>query len=139
MGVSTNGTISFGLIFDKDTQFPWDYEKFDSDIEVWWQHVNGFQSTFKPYSKKYFSEIFNWNDSNPIPVALENYCTHECAMYLLVVPNKTITCLRGYPVIFDPSGLTIATEEIEAFKAFLQRFNIEQNAEPQWILSSFWG
>ncbi|KKM61996.1 hypothetical protein LCGC14_1526060, partial [marine sediment metagenome] len=28
MGVSTNGQICYGIMFDEDTEFPWDEDKY---------------------------------------------------------------------------------------------------------------
>ena len=44
MGVSTNAQLCFGVLFDEDTEFPWDTEDYAGDIEEWWlTEVCGYQ------------------------------------------------------------------------------------------------
>ena len=41
---STDGQLSYGVVFDEDFEFPWDAEKWEGDIEEWWRDVKGFSN-----------------------------------------------------------------------------------------------
>jgi hypothetical protein len=49
MGVSTDGQIGYGVVFEEGYKFPWD--KYPSgDIEDWWtEEVLGFKHSFEIY------------------------------------------------------------------------------------------
>lgn len=40
MGVSTDGQLCYGVMFDEDHQFPWDADE-DGYLESWWHEVHG--------------------------------------------------------------------------------------------------
>ena len=42
MGVSTDGQICFGIAFEECTEFPWDSEEYDGDIDAWWLSLSSF-------------------------------------------------------------------------------------------------
>jgi len=151
MTTSTNGVISFGVVCDEYTEFPWE----EHCIEEWWREVNGFKPLYEPYttegvydegwseSDPRFDEIWTqqvtWDKENPIPVELENYCSGECPMYAIVVCDLGHTCLRGYPTSFDPKDLVATPRQILDLLSFLQDYNIQYEGEPSWLLTSYWG
>lgn len=155
MGTSTNGIIGFGVPCDDGCEFPWDAGEFDGDIEEWWRHENGFVDIHNPWTEDgkyaagwakddprfeaYYKHRREWLANNSIPVEAENYCSGEYPMYAITVPGVGAKCLRGYPTSFDPSELTVTPEQVEALKAFLEKYEIEHDGEPRWLLMSYWG
>lgn len=155
MGVSTNGQICYGIIFDDGFEFPWDAEKWGGDIDEWWRDVNGYEPGFNPYTDEgnhregvveddpriyeYHSRMQNWMKEHPIPVKLINYCSGEVPMYILAVSCSCITSRRGHPIDFDPKSLTLDGVQGLLLGLFCTKYGIETEDEPKWWLSSFWG
>lgn len=93
MSVSTDGIIAYGVMFEDGTSFPWDQDEFESDMESWWRHVNGFVDIHKPFDERgnycagwsrddvRLSEHYRlrreWLESHPLPVGAENYCSGD--------------------------------------------------------------
>ncbi len=117
MGVSTDGQLSFGVVFDECFEFPWDSEEFDGDYDEWWQSVNGYENPnpcpygddggYKPGMnrespevKAYHAHSIAWRKENPFPVEIVNYCSGDCPMYLLAV--KHVECSRIYRLRVAP-------------------------------------
>ena len=156
MGVSTNGQICYGILFEEDTEFPW--EGHDGDIEDWWlTKVLGFKHSFEIYTEegeyiggkepdksvidKYYFEKKKFEDSHPkVPVTLVNVCSCENPQYILAIPSTVKTARRGYPERFQPSLLTahLTIEQIDALTEFCETHKIEYEGEPGWYLSSEW-
>lgn len=165
MSVSTNGQLSYGVVFDEDIEFPWDSEEFEGSTDAWWRNVNDYVNPhYYPFTKKgtfkddapviinqlgqkrldhndprivdYYNHWREWEIANPIPVELVNYCGDDYPMYLLVV--KHVSCSRGYPLEVDPAFLEVTEEEKYKLREFLDRFGIEAD-EPKWWLTSYWG
>lgn len=156
MGVSTNGQICYGIQFDEGTEFPWDNEKYEGDIDNWWLYgVVGFKHSFEIYGddgnyidgkepsddviEAYYAEQRAVEEANPLPVELINYCSDKVPMYIIAVPSTIKRAFRGYPTWFDPSGLTVTDEEKAALIAFCETHGIVTLEEPMWWLSSYWG
>lgn len=157
MGVSTDGHICFGIAFEDGFEFPWDTEESDQDIDSWWVYgVLGFKHSFELYDEKgeylngvkppqedtdrYYDEKRQFEVKNKkLPVQLVNYCSGGYPMYILAVPRTYLSCSRGYPADFDPSELTVTEEEKAALLQFCIDHGIEHDAEPKWLLSSYWG
>jgi hypothetical protein len=155
MTTSTNGQICYGIVFDEGHEFPWDAEH-EGDIDDWWLYgVHKFKHSFELYDEagdnlngvepsreevsRYFDESRAFTADHPLPVALVDYCSNECSMYILAVPRTIMFARRGYPATFEPSALTVTDEEREALLAFCADHFIEVPADPQWLLSSYWG
>lgn len=155
MGTSTNGIIGFGVPCDEECEFPWDAEEFEGDVETWWRHENGFVDIHNPWTEdgKYaagwtkndprFDAYYNhrraWLEANPVPIEAENYCSGDYPMYAITIPGVGAFCRRGDPATFDPSNLVVTPEQISALKSFLDKYSIEHNGEPRWLLMSYWG
>lgn len=178
MGVSTDGQLCFGVMFDEGFEFPWGWDgdgEFDGDIEEWWRSVNGYvcpmespwdedgnrnpgYSDNDPRIDEYFRVRREWLEANPIPVDLVNYCSGDCAMYILTLDNERLnmTARRGYPVVVNVFDLQRAVEETQAERVLLQfmqmygigeagltdsstRFSEDgEILAPKWWLSSLW-
>jgi hypothetical protein len=158
MGVSTNGQLCFGLVFEKGFCFPWDVDvdgDDSGDIEQWWRKVNGYKPPFelytddgngyvggvKPSEKKineYYDTQNKWDREHPMPVMEVNYCSGDCPMYILAVPESFKNNRRGYPEKFDPKDLTVSQEGIDKLLKFCKDYDIEYEGEPGWYLTSLW-
>lgn len=155
MGVSTDGQLSYGCLFEEGFEFPWDKEKYDGDTDAWWEDVRGFTSTVDyPYDEfgeykegfnsnspevtKYFDEVLKWHRANPLPVKLVNYCSREYPMYIL--SSKNLKANRGYPEKVSVDFLRETEEAHSSLVSFMTEFGIDyQDGEIGWWLSSFWG
>jgi len=155
MSVSTNGIIRYGVVCEEGAEFPWDNEKYDYDIEIWWLEINDYKPLYKPFTEEgeyaegwasrdprfdeYFDHKSEWLKNNPIPVDIENYCSDGCPMYAIIVPEIGLRCSRGYPESFDPLNLTVTEKQKTELLEFLEKYNIEYETEPSWLLMSYWG
>lgn len=166
MGVSTDGQISYGILFDEDTEFPWDGDAFEHDIEAWWMHVNGYENPHycpftedgeykddapvtvdrwgskrlvhdDPRVREYYDYRLQWMSDHPVPVQLVNYCCGDCEMYIVAV--KSMSCRRGYPLEVKPEELAVTDEERDTLIDFCNDYGIEFDDSPRWWLSSYWG
>lgn len=156
MGVSTNGVICYGILFDEDSVFPWDDERYEGDIGNWWLYgVLGFKHSFDIYGEdgnyiddkepsdedlsKYFDERYAALEENKLPIELVNYCSANVPMYILAVPSTIKRALRGYPTWFNPDELTVSDEEKLSLLSFCKTHGIVTLEAPMWWLSSYWG
>ena len=155
MSTSTNGVISFGVVCEEDTVFPWDESPFDGDIDVWWRHENGYVPIYEPFTSdgdfaegwtendKRFTEYYEhgrrWEDEHPLPVELVNYCSASVPMHIISLPDVGTSCRRGYPREFIPAELTVTDEQVDSLLSFLEKYKIESDSNPRWLLTSYWG
>ena len=155
MSTSTNGEIAFGVLCEEGTEFPWDDDEFEDDIETWWRSVNGFVDVYQPYTpegnyaeewshgdprfREYFDKRHAWEADNPLPVDLVNYCHSDVPMYVIAVPGVGLSCSRGYPEVFDPKKLKVSHEQEFKLLQFLAQYKINYTGEPAWLLTSYWG
>ena len=154
MGVSTDGQLSFGVCFGGHFEFPWSTDKYDGDIDKWWQDVRGFvnpiESPFNehgnykpginrdsPVISEYFAKKREWENANPIPVEVVNYCSDECPMYML--STKGISNKRGYPEKVDIDFLRDTEEARQVLREFMDQYGIESDDDACWWLSSYYG
>ena len=164
MGQSTDGQLSFGVVFEEGFEFPWD--EYGGNIEGWWKKVRGYDNPhYCPFTDdgeykddapihvdqygmkllkhddprvvSYYEYSREWNKNNPFPIAVVNYCSGDCPMYILAV--KHVYCSRGYPEAIKPSFLIVDDEDRAMLAEFLEAYNIEADGEPQWWLTSYWG
>lgn len=151
MSVSTDGQLSFGILFEEGYEFPWDVIH-DGDIEDWWLWASGFEPSFYPYTPEgeykegvsekdprieaYFDERQAFQKEHPLGIGVVNYCSNDCPMYIL--SNKGTSSRRGYPEAIDPEFLKLS-DEAERLIEFCKKYGIEYECEPKWYLSSYWG
>jgi len=130
MGVSTNGNICFGIIFDEDFEFPWGDECFDD-----WYVTKHLGMQFAEYRDQ-----LKFIRENPIPFELENYCSDGCEMFILAVPGTVKCAHRGYPEKFVPSSLLVDDSSLSKFNDAIKSLEIDCGEEkPEWILYSYMG
>lgn len=159
MGVSTDGQISFGILFDEGYVFPWDINdsgEFDDDIKVWWRRKQGFRHSFEIYTPEggyidgkrpseeritaYYKERDDFNDAHPLPaVELVNCCSRDCPMYILAIAGSVGACSRGYPQRFQPADLQVTPDQVRELLEFCKAHGIKYEDDPAWYLSSYWG
>lgn len=154
MGVSTNGIIAWGIVFEEGYEFPWGCDGEDG-LSEWWLDVQEYKHPFEIYTDdgdyvdgvvdgdpridEYYQHYFDWEKANPCPVGLENVCSGDYPIYALVIPELTRECRRGFPSFFDPKELVVTEEQKSSFLAFLKDCGIEYEDEPGWFLGSYWG
>lgn len=158
MGISTDGQICFGIKFEEDFEFPWtnlDSDK-DMDIEIWWRNINGFENLFKLWNDEgteyeggerppeiditlYYDHKRNWIEKNPIPLIEVNYCSGDCKMIILAIPESFRYASRGYAKEITGLNLSFNTNWSSILTEFCSKYNIEKGSSANWYLSSYWG
>jgi hypothetical protein len=155
MGVNADAELSYGIVFDEGTEFPWEAEPYNGDEDEWWMAVNGYVCphpspfteagnykpgiTFgSPEVDVYFDHQRKWRELNPFPVTIVNYCSNDYPLHLLTA-GPHWRARRGYPVKISPDNMLAVTEEAHnSLLAFCEQYGINVEAEPCWCLSSHW-
>ncbi len=117
MGISTDGQICIGIVFEEDYPFPWNEEDYDGDIDLWWLDILDYQEPFKLYDEncsfinnirpeqsvidEYYNHRREFLKANPLPVNLVNYQSSDSPAFILAVPGTLIEANRGYPTKID--------------------------------------
>lgn len=134
MGQSTDGQLSYGVVFEDGQEFPWADDS--GGIDDWWRKQQGFKDSIhdddgnwiggvKPNEEAYdlyFAERSAFDAAHPLPVTEVNYCSGEYPMIILAVPSSYRRASRGYPEKID-----VLPAVSEAEKTALRE------------LSSYWG
>jgi hypothetical protein len=156
MGVSTNGQICYGILFDEGFEFPWDDDKYEGDFSDWWVHeACGYKNPFEIYDEngnflggeeparerivEYYKAKREFQEKHSCPIEIVNYCSGEYPMYILALRKSCLSCSRGYPDGFEPTSLVASDEDKERLLEFCREHGIEHDDEPGWWLSSYWG
>ena len=165
MGQSTDGQISYGVRFPEGFEFPWD-RSHDGDEDAWWREVFGYKPPFELYDKdseyldgkkpaqerinEYYDAQTTWENANPLPFKLVNYCSGECPVYILSVPGTVVTANRGYPQELDPQkALTVRQMAVDKLMTFIAEHikvdpeewddeDCDVTLPAKWWLSSEW-
>jgi hypothetical protein len=178
MGQSTDGQLCYGIQFHEGFEFPWE----NYGEEEWWREVNGYKPPFQLYSDdnesgyapgiktknglygrvevedeklvdSYYEHQHEWDEKNPIPVELVNYCSGECAMYIIALKESFKSANRGFPEVINPEELKVTEEQKQKLLDFcnkylaevIEEYNSDEYneekivLEPKWYLSSYWG
>lgn len=152
MGVSADGRICFGLLFDEGYEFPWDES--EMDIDDWWRDQHDWKPSRPIYDEKgnhlpgvldadvkaYYKERREWDIAHPLPVELVNYCSGDYAMYILAIPGTGKRASQGDPVVISPAlDFVLKAKDRQAFLDFIQTHEIDPQAVPAWYLCSYRG
>lgn len=139
MGSSPYGRLSFGIAFDEDFEFPWsDRQKYDNDITKWWLDVSGYVQSPELYN---FESIYDaerkWLELHPLPVELVRRGSYDYPCYIVATRSTGVEwtdtlVLTSEMFKSDEADTKILTE-------FLNKYNIEYEGKPNWLLSSFYG
>jgi hypothetical protein len=156
MTISSDGQISFGVLLQEDTKFPWNHGRYDGEFEDWWiRGACGYIPPFEMFTaagdwinpedehdktKKdlYYRHRRAFEREHPCPVFLVNYCSYEYPMWLLCIGPK-LTARRGYPTAFDPDALVVTQEDAMLLMDFCNEHRLPFEGEPKWWLSSLYG
>lgn len=156
MGISIDGQICYGVLFEEGYEFPWDCDEYHYDIEEWWlktfikftpsvelftedgDYINGREPTDEEFNK-YFKEKQTALKDNPLPIELVNYCSGKYPEYILAAPSTYFVANHGDPTHFEPELLQIASHERQALTDFCEQFSLEYSGAPAWYLSSYYG
>lgn len=133
MGASTNGQICYGIVFEEDHEFPWDAEPFNGDLNQWWLKQIGFVPKNNSYEEECAALL-----KHPVPIALVNYCSDTCPMYMVAIPASCTSALRGYPERITQDTLNLPCNWAQELVAFCDRFDLHYSEGPGWYLSSYW-
>lgn len=149
MGVSTNGQVCYGYLFEDGYEFPW-----GDDVERWWRNECEFVPTDFPYTPDwndltppasqqrkdaYFDKVYKFDEANPMPFELVNVCSVDYPTWILAVPNTVLIARRGYPEEMKPEEISIPHQEALALKEFIEKYGLTPERGPAWWLSSCWG
>lgn len=139
MGSSPYGRLSFGVAFEEDFEFPWsDFDKYDDDITDWWLEVTGY---VQPLELTCFESIYDskkkWLELNPIPVGLVKRGYHDSSSY--IIATLTMGVEWDETVTITPDLFNNVEQDTKVITDFLNKYNIEYEGKPNWLLSSFYG
>lgn len=154
MGVSTDGEISYGILFPEGFSTPWGYE--GQEIEEWWRVVNGYIPPIKIFDetggyinsirpsaetiKEYFGARNAFDEAHPCPFEMVNVCSSNNPIYILALKGLGFVAPRGKPKAFDPKRLIVTDEQRATLIDFCKTYDIDiEGKEPAWYLSSYWG
>ncbi len=151
MGVTINGQICYGILFEDRYEFPWDSED-DFYLEDWWCKSQGYKSLYEPFTpegewaegydessdlRDYHDHYAQWKREHPIPVKEVNCCSGDYPIIILAIPSTVMWASCGYPQEFEPiTELIIDSLHLSNFKTFFTITNLEWS-EPKWYLSSY--
>jgi len=154
MGTSTDAQLCFGVALPEDTDIPWRCDKFGFDFEDWWRVTTGYHPPFELFDSRgawldgsappvdvvsaYYAAQKAWDAAHPAPVLEVWHCSDRYKMFIVAVPGTLIEARRGYP---QPIAALpeVDPAQVRAFTEFCQRYFPEVQAEPGWLLSSWWG
>ncbi len=159
MTQSTDGEISFGILFPEGYEFPWGNDKYEGDIREWWLDVNDYEPLFRLYNEQggfpngerpaskrinaYYAHEREFEKLHPLPIELVNVCSNNHPIFIVALAGIGDRASRGYPECFNPSDLNVTDEDIAAIvefcKTYLQSDEMGPLLIPQWYLSSYWG
>lgn len=156
MGISVRATLAFGFSFEENFEFPWgdgsDGDDVESAMLEWWRKVNGFVNpVWNPYTEKgdhkpgvsredprigaYFDYQHGWDAAHPIPVALVESGSEECAQYILAVPKSEIWTSWDGPLKVE--RLPEIDLQALALMEFCKKYGIKTDGEPAWWLCAY--
>jgi hypothetical protein len=118
MGISTDGSVCYGILFDEGFEFPWDDEENEGYIEDWWK---------------------NFNEDVECPVEIVNVCSCDYPIHILAVKGSVRTCSRGYPTDIDMNTLlsSVGAKKHQELLEFCNKYKIDTDEEtPKWWLGS---
>jgi hypothetical protein len=165
MSETTNGQICFGIPFEEGYEFPWDSldDCTYDGIDDWWtfavcdykppveiydnngNHINGIEPE-QEVLDEYYDSLNAFEDANPCPVEVVNYCHADNPMIILAVPSSVMFAIRGNPLAFDPLKLIVTDKERADLIDFCKEYCYPKDSyynfpemKPEWYLSSYWG
>ena len=141
MGISTDGIICFGILFEEGHTFPWQESLDDLGEEVYDDYADPeeWYAKQKGWDKNVHQWSWQWVKENPLPFKLVNYCSGDCPMWILAVPETVNECSRGYPEALNPRAFTVEDYRINELLNFCAAYNITVPDIPKWYLCSYWG
>lgn len=151
MGVSTDGQICYGVLFEEGTEFPWNES--DMSLEDWWRDQNDWAPSKPVYDEQgnrlpgiteadvraYYQEQREWDEAHPCPVEEVNVCSGDYPIYILAVPSTVKRASRGTPEVIDKdTDFALSPADDLKLTEFLETHEIEHDGPAQWYLSSLW-
>lgn len=139
MGSSPYGKLSFGVAFEEDFEFPWsDREKYEDGIRSWWLEVTGYvQPSELHCSESIYDSKRKWLELNPIPVGLVARGSYDELSYILA--TLTVAVEWNETLSINPSLFDNVEKDTKIITEFLNKYQIQYEGKPSWLLSSFYG
>lgn len=102
----------------------------------------GYCGTCKDWDDRYHEEYQHkqkWDEDNPVPFEVVRHCSDDYPMTILAVPGSVATNSRGYPLAIE--ALEVDGDMEQKFLHFISESELfpEDQPDPQWWLSSWWG
>ena len=141
MSNSSTARLSFGVAFEEDFEFPWsDRQKYDDGITDWWKEVNNY---IQPPELFTFDTIYNhqskWLKLNPPPIEIVRSGSYEYSISIIATKTMIVdwgetleitSCIFNEKKVEDDSKIILD---------FLNKYNVEHEDSPKWLLSSYYG
>ena len=146
--------LSYGVHFEEDFEFPWDDGLKYEDIDDWWRDVNGYVSPFEyPYDSygeykpgfsrdskavdDYHTHRYEWMKANPMPVDVIEVGSDDSCSHILTTAGmwgdwETVETV-------DPVQMRLMNGERQRLLDFMEKYGIETDDEPRWLLSAYSG
>lgn len=154
MGMSVDSYIVFGISFEEEYEFPWDYQ---DGMEDWWLNHKGFVPSEYPYTEDgevkeglseeeyqrqfdvYYEEKKRFLASNPVPLATVECGSGEYYQSVLILPHLCmVDSASSNPQKFDPQDLKVSVSDIEKLKALAKEFLDCEDEPDYYLLSRYW-
>lgn len=153
MGISIDGQICYGIVFDDEyEEFPWE----EYDLEDWWLEQCGFKPPIEIYTDdgeyvngicpdqevidEYYRYGREFKKNNPMPIEMVNACSSDYPVWIMAVSGTIMGASWGYPEAFDPEKLIVTEAQKKDLIDFCNKYGIDiTDKEPKWYLSSYKG
>lgn len=155
MGVSTDGIICYGVLFDNEEEPFEGLDECDGE-EEWWRQRLGYKEPFQMFDdegmwigseddwppekvREYFDHQRAWDKEHPKPFELVNTCHADVPRWIVALPGSVTRANRGYPVKISEGHVSLVHLDaaLDRYLTFLKEMGVED--EPRWWLGSYWG
>lgn len=135
MSKSSIANLSFGIAFEEGFKFPWsDISKYDDGINDWWLEITGY---IEPNNYSYEKEK-EWLELHPIPIEIVHYCACDYHMDIIATRCYSVEWGETLNITLEQFAVNIE-QDTRIIVDFLNKYNIQYEGSPAWILSSFYG
>lgn len=150
--------ICYGLLFERDFEFPWrEDEKLEGDWEEWWyRQQEGYPTTDEFYDEdgEYLEGVTRemvdardeereaWREKVGVPPPFKaiDCCTSDCERLILAVPSTVQDADWWEPIAFEPDALHVSFEETIRLGTFIkQHIPDAPPFAPRWYASAYLG
>lgn len=152
MGVSTNGQICYGVLFEDGYAMPWD-ESRHTESEWYYRLFPDYPTADELYTEEgnlkegvtqeelitRLTQRRAYRDKKEdLPFEAVNVCSCDYPMYILAVPGTTKSAARGYLEVLDFNDLQPDPVALDKFLSFMSEHFPDIDVKLEWYLSSLW-